>query len=364
MVPRPMPMGAISRRLLVWCGLVFLTSMVSANDVNSASDLLPCWFEMPVSDDSIGQIGLARNISSGSFSPSKLSASRAVASLCGYWGKVCDSEQISHALETETLFGQPIYFAYFESSGYLYTYVALSPSSEKQCPLSSCDIERCDPQWLCSATTVNENSVLGVSYRAATKVDQFSLAVSNALQQAEYMYGVKVEASKSLRYGQASGQTFLLKFEHSDVEFGGKETLPYVVGRQCQSGSTLFRRVQLLGLSVDRPLLPPGDLSWLENPKYLGLDGAVGIVENPLATGLLSDQIDLAVKRAAVELAFEKSSKTRDKSVTVVSHDGGIIQISRTDMSAVSSLQAKVMQFHFAKGSGSFLKVYVWLVLI
>ncbi|RUM92730.1 MAG: hypothetical protein DSZ28_09220 [Thiothrix sp.] len=152
------------------------------------------------------------------------------------------------------------------------------------------------------------------------------ISIKNALFQAEYLYGVKIVANKELSQAQTGGQQFSIKFENSDVDIGGEEKPNYFIANQCQKNGTLFSNVKIVGNLDKKSVVRVDDLAWFTNPKHFGDDGAVGVVDWLVASGLVSDQIKLAIKRASTELAFEKNSQISGRTTVKTSDDNGLVK--------------------------------------
>jgi|GEM_PF-2712069 len=345
-------------RSLIGGILLLPISLVSANEQ-------PCWLQKPVTADQHGQVGVARNLSAGADKPETLSRQRAVERLCQSLGKNCTQDQINSAVEAGQIDNQTLYFEDFAQAGSLFSYAALQPIPTNLCPLERCDLTACDPQWLCSPSTAKGVGVLGISYRSMSLSRQQDLATENALYQAQFLYGVDIRAAKQLRRSQSSaGRQSVLVQQN---EFGGKihPMPPYRVLAQCNSRGSLFQQVEIDHLkpsTLNNSAPPPP--TWLKSPKQPGFDGAVGAVERRVASGLLSDQLELAIERAAVELAFEQSSQVKASQIVVSSGAGGIISVSVTSEKTKVSLKARVADVHFEKSSRDELAAYVWLVKI
>jgi len=348
----------------VLCGLVVILTGCAVASETGFGENYPCWMNTLASGQYIGQIGVARNIGFGSFKPAELAKARAVGGLCDYLGKSCDDSVIKTALENETLDERSLYFAEHVYKGYVYGYASFSKINNKTCSPSRCSIAKCDPSWLCSPTENNQNGLLGVSYRATSLSAQMGKAIENALFQAEFLYGVTVAAQNNLTQSSFGTQNYFVNYQQSDIDLGTQEQLSYYVKHQCRFRSTLYRHVVLADNLPTRHSLNAGDTSWIQQPKYLGIDGAVGVVERPAASGLVSDQIKIAIKQAATELAFEKFSHISAESIIVTFGQGGVIEVSSTEQSTLSELKAQLVAIHFEQGSGSFLKVYTWIAMI
>jgi hypothetical protein len=325
----------------------------------------PCWLENPATSKSIGQTGVARNINpGGKTSPLDISMMRAVSGLCNYLGMECNDDTLREAVEKRAVFGKRLYFTSYTDSGYVYAYAGFHEPNRDMCAPSPCDIAKCEPRWLCTPGGGDKSGMLGISYRAMSLQEQYRLAVENALFQAEYLYGVNVTASKSHEQSMFSRENFTIHIQQGEVDLGERENVPFHVSSQCKNGGTLYRHVLLEGQISGKPPVAPADLKWLKNPKYKGLDGAVGSVENPVASGLVSDQIKLAIKRAAIQLAFEKNSLVSENAISITYGNGGLIQINEIREESRANLKARVVSIHFEPGSAGFLKVFVWIALL
>ncbi len=324
----------------------------------------PCWLESPVQKNLFGQVGIARNIHMGVYPPSKLSRLRAIADLCRANGEICDDKKLETALENQTLNNKALFFSDYEKQGYVYSLASYSAPSEDQCPALSCNITHCEPAWLCYPNIDQESAVLGISYLATSTYEKYNKAIDNALFQAEYLFGVNIAANKQLQQSRINGENFSILFESGDVNLGDKNVVPFHVAQQCQQGSSLYRHV-VLDHEFHNPLkLAADDIQWMTNPKYKGIDGAIGSVDHPAGSGLVSDQIKLAIKRAAIELAYEKSSNVSDETIAVTYNEGGLIQITQINENTETQLKAQVLKIHFEQGLGPFLKVIVWIGLV
>ncbi len=340
-----------------FCSITVLTSLVAFN----AQAEQPCWLETPVNGDAKGQVGVARDLWIGGPKPEQMSAQRAIARLCGMEGKVCENETLTDAYENKSLFGKPLHFDYYRHNGYVHSYASYGPADSKQCEPLACSISQCKPEWLCNATASEDNTVLGISYRAVTPDQQHKLSINNGLYQAEFLYGVDVWAKAQMLQGQVGTQAFTILTQEGNVDTGDKEILSHHVKQQCRSNDTLFSQIVFNGDAVVAQS-EHLDLSWMKNPKAHGLDGAVGSAEKPAASGLVSDQIKIAIERAAKTLAFEKKAIVKSDEIVVTNGKGGLINIRNLTQDTNVNLKARVQRFHFEETKGPFLKVYVWLV--
>ncbi|GAA3947505.1 hypothetical protein [Allohahella marinimesophila] len=312
----------------------------------------------------VGQIGIARNIHAGGTTPKALSEMRAISGLCNTLALACDDMLLKKALEEKQLAGRRLFFDTHISHGQVYAYAAFSPIDDNSCSAPACRIETCDPAWLCHGAVDNKPALLGISYRSMSAYRQTLNAMENALLQAEYMFGVDVDASTELHQGRIGQQNYLIYHQQGDVDTGAREVVPFHVAHQCEASDTLYQQIVL-----DLPLaseisLASDDLGWVRNPKHLGMDGAVGIIDKRAASGLVSDQIKLAIKQAAIQLAFEKSTDVSEDNLIVTSDNAGLIQITQISQQTTSTLKARVMRIRFDRPEGAALRVMAWLVII
>lgn len=358
-------MEASRRRTAGWAGRLasLLLPLLGFSDIGHAN-AVPCWMETMVTGNSVGQIGIARNLHAGGTTPKALSEMRAISGLCNTLAMTCDDKLLQSALDTRQLAGRPLYFDTHISNGQIYAYASFSPVSDTSCSASACRIDTCDPAWLCNGALDRKPALLGISYRSMSSYRQTLNAMENALLQAEYMFGVDVEASSELNQGRIGEQNYLIYHQEGDVDTGAREVVPFHVAHQCESRDTLYQQVVLdLPMNED-VLLSSTDLGWISNPKHLGMDGAVGIIDKRAASGLVSDQIKLAIKQAAIQLAFEKSADVSEGNLVVTSDNAGLIQITQINQQTASTLKARVMRIRFDQPAGAALRVMAWLVVI
>lgn len=325
---------------------------------------LPCWLQSPMMVSSQGQIGASRSIALGKLNGEQLSQFRALASLCISQGQLCDDDQLHEALESKLLFGQPVFFASHQIKGDIFGYAGFSKPNTGACEPISCNLNKCEPAWLCQPHEKGKVRLLGVSYRMPDENQQLLSAIDNALDQSEYLYGVDIAAQKKLTNAMFStGETMMLS-EKDQVNFGEENTTPYRLLQQCKVRGTLFTHVE-----IDHPSQPSDNKivspdQWMKTPKLNGIDGAVGVVERMVASGLLSDQIELAVRRGAVQLAFERGSHVKEDRVQLNKGSDGIMFVSYVSEQTEVEIKIKVMQIHFKQNKSDALKVYAWVAAI
>jgi hypothetical protein len=99
----------------------------------------------------------------------------------------------------------------------------------------------------------------------------------------------------------------------------------------------------------------------MTNPKYKGFDGAVGSAEKMVASGLFSDQIKLAIKRAIVQLALEKESNISEDLLNIDYESGGSIYVSSINNHARVDMKVKVLSLHITANESGVTQVYAWV---
>ena len=363
-----MPIRLHTRLLMLVLGTTCIVigcnaNLVAAQDTRATQ---PCWLENPMTKGKGGQIGIARSISATRQSPEEISRLRALTRLCASVGAQCDEDQLQSALSDKALMGRTLYFSSFKKKGYIYSYAGFDEPVSGLCAENMCSINQCSPAWLCTPSSGSQLGLVGVSYRSTSPERQYELASQNAFLQAEYLYGVNVKAEKTLQQALLNTGQYRNLSENSSLNSGERESIPYFIQNQCHSGGTLFVHMVLnapesvlaqAGIGVENP-------DWLQSPKINGVDGAVGSVERMTASGLLSDQIKLAIRRAMVQLAFEKFSKVSEKSLSIQRISGGQLRISHINEQTDVNLKAHVLKIHFEQQANGVIKVYAWVRLM
>jgi hypothetical protein len=233
------------------------------------------------------------------------------------------------------------------------------PDNSRLCPANSCDIENCNPGWLCKASSAGSNATLGVSYRTAIPAAQYQTALDNGLLQAKLIHGSRVSSELELRTSANDQLSQQIMYSSSRSKLlSNKGFEHYAVTDSCIFDETLALRVELLDIKADKLTVESAD--WLQQPKLNGREGAVGSVERPMASGLFSDQLKLAVKRALVQLAREIQIDVSEESLYIQS-DSGILTLSTTKETSHAVLKAQVLAFHFETVNNHQLTVHAWV---
>lgn len=367
-------MGNRQQQIVV-CLAVFASLFISAcipavkpNTPNSGLAQIPCWLEKPVTDSHIGQIGIARNINvDGSKNPELKSRLTAVENLVPYLGYPdTNGLQIDPGQDSVFIAGKEINFAKdFNKDGYVYSYAQLSgtPVSGNSCPTRQCDLANCEPKWLCNPHSNREAGLLGISYRTSSPESQYRKAVENALLQAEYILGIEVDAKQQLKTVATNREHISILKTQSNVTSGNNRHR-YLITDSCRNQGTLYLRMSMPDFVAKDFSSKEQAAKWIKNPKYQGYDGAVGSVERPMASGFFSDQLDLAIKRAAVQLAFEKNTHLKEELLNVEHSSGGTLFISTIDQSTSVAMKVRVLGLHFQPTDTDKVKVYTWIARV
>lgn len=355
-------------RVLFAC-LFLLTSACSnlnsaPNVITVEADTLPCWFENPVSEGRTGQIGLARNLYIGGKKPLVKSRERAYQKLATYLGISAKLPEMDVETQSVKLGSHTVYFTNdLELDGYVYSYAQLDNNNaiSTQCPRSACSLSQCSPAWLCTASTDKELAQLGVSYLTSDPGKQYDRATDNALKLAQYQFGSHVEAQKRLVSLSGGSAQYNALRQSNSVEQLGFQNIEHIATQSCKKNNTLFTRIAFPGLSPLANTLAPNDKSWMTNPKYKGFEGAVGSVEKKVSSGLFSDQVNLAIKRAIVALALEQHSELSEEQLLIQYQSGGDLWVSTIKENTNLVLKASVLSFHVVEGSDDSVAVHVWV---
>ena len=303
----------VKRTILIALILVFYPIILGAKDVKTGE--LPCWVYQPVVGARIGVVGLARDASASGAGGKLAAIMSALKSLGEYYKVKLDLAALTGEIkEGKDLFqigGQQFKLAgEISKKGTIYVYLIQGDKSPSVTELEAtcsreCEPKNCNPSWLCNPMTQDKAGFLGISGRATSKAAQYKMAMSNALSQTSYIYGVHVDVEEEFSTRVNSLGVYNFRFRDQRVTKNGSEklnSLRFLVTDSCVRGSELFLRVTTEDLKP-KPSLPPS--RWMENPNLGGLLGAVGSSER-VSSGSLSDQIKLAIEKAVGNLALSK----------------------------------------------------------
>ncbi|PHS18194.1 MAG: hypothetical protein COA86_08610 [Kangiella sp.] len=349
--------------LLASCKTVSSEKSSVKSDLTNAK---PCWFETPSDENRTGIIGAANGIFDGIKKPYIKSRKNAYLAFSNYLNINPDNEsEISENTTSIALGNHTIYFLdeyYKDSVVYSYAQLDNATFDKKLCKTSSCIIAKCSPTWLCELNNTPKVNVLGVSYLTYLPSKQQNVAIRNALVTAKYLYGVDVDAAISFYTAKSNNQQINILKEKSAINASADKEIPaYLVTNQCSSEGVLFARVRF---NIDNSVSQKFNDSspqWITNPKYNGIDGAVGNTDRRVVSGLFSGQIKLAIKRAIVQLALEQESNIKEEFLTIEYESGGSLIIRSIDESVQINLKVKVIGLHVTADEENELKVFAWV---
>ncbi len=325
----------------------------------------PCWIENPVAGGTTGQIGRALDLWTGGEQPVIKSKRRALGAFGQYFGMDHTDIELTRDTAFVVMGGKTVYLSPpYRRNGQLLTYASDHPVvTPELCPVSTCSISRCDPAWLCASSSEGELTQIGVSYLTANPTKQHEHAISNAQNIARLLYGTQVSASKSLKTVNTNTGTLTFMRSTDELNALSQENLPYLVTNSCRNGETLFTRVRFKSDGY-QPTFTGSPSLWLTNPKYQGIDGAVGSAEKRVASGLFSRQIDLAIRRAIIQLALEKESNLSEDLLNIEYGQGGTLMVSTIHEQTQVTLRAALVALHITGTDDDQPKVYAWVARI
>jgi len=301
------PQRQCSLRGVILCWLLLL-ALLLLPFVTAATPLQPCWLQRPSPPGVVGAIGVARTLSL-TLAPRHLARLRAIEQLAAGFDTALPIDQGVRAAVLNddrqlSLGGATIYLIdEWQQQGYLYAYAALQPIVPQRCPPPPpVDLAHCEPNWICAPVQSDGVGVVAVSDRVGTPDLQFRQALYNGIQLLAYRYGADVSGSERYLRHQGGLGGMRLRFVDHQVQQSG--TLPEQFRLQVRELRWLGDRLYLWLVSPDLP--PPAiavtDLTWRQQPNRDGVIGVIGSAGRSW-DGLISTQIDLAMRDALVALA-------------------------------------------------------------
>jgi hypothetical protein len=140
-----------------------------------APPLQPCWIDNPVTQSYAGQVGIAQSIDSMGRTSTLVSRQRALDAAAGALRHGGEIPQLAAGQASVRLGENTIALTdYVSTSGLSYSLASWhgEPDNRSQCTAVICQMESCNPEWLCEASTAFSNATLGLSYRTAKPSDQ------------------------------------------------------------------------------------------------------------------------------------------------------------------------------------------------
>ena len=292
----------------------------------NARETFPCWFYQPSPQGLIGSIGISRDISVN-HSPEYYAKKNALQGLCRYynWRGSLENNDMPSGIrkilkgkkDQITIQGNSVSIVdTHRSLGYIYAYAASGKGAIRNGTMAPCPDQnrvspgKCIPKWLCSPSRKGLGGVVGISFRASSPQRQYDLAFKNALSLLEYTYGIKVQGKDVIEQIKSSG-TGSIRIRQStlgvDKTAGDRERNIRIYVKELRHAK------DMLYLWLVSPELPSYEskegVTWLKNPGNQSFKGGVGSC-GLTASGLLSDQIDMAAKRGMKSLVRKYGDST------------------------------------------------------
>jgi hypothetical protein len=343
-----------------------LTGLLLLLTIPAGADL-PCWAYKPVHGKVVGAVGWARADTVAEEQAAQRARFRAAYQLAAYAG--ADKSALFRAAaltgsDTTTAFGDHRlgFPARHRGEARLYVYAVLDPGETRRIATDcrrQCQPAACEPQWLCRPMGSERAGFLGVSAGARTPYRQYRSAAANGEALLRLIYGVEVAAVSVYEQREAGGREQRRSAERAELAAGqrqGQGSARTLVAARCRHGQHEF--VHLLAPDL-KPLPGATREDWLSDPTLDGRPGAVGSARVPV-TGRISEQIELAIRKALIALAKAKNV-TITGTTTVAQDRGGRFVLQRVAEATEALVHGQVVGLQF-RGAGIERQVIVWLV--
>lgn len=330
----------------------------------------PCWLFRPVTERMVGAIGIAGAVSAISGNPIHKARLKAVLSLAAFHDLKPNIPELKKQIvndETSFNVGDKTIriIDHYHEDNMLFAYAAvrrLQPFDPEEISYGcnrTCMPQNCEPSWLCEPMDTQTTGFLGVSHRASRIDKQYQHAIVNGIQQVSFLYGVRIESwARFSTVKDALGVHRLNLHKSSIKQLGSRSAngLRFIMSDACYDKGKLYARITTPDLP---PLSSVSSEVWMENPSPGEFSGAVGSA-GAVASGLVSDQLALAIRRGIVNLAEANDIKISENMAIKKSTNGEYYYRDiRTDSDV--TLHARVMGVLF-KPARSGLDVFVWMV--
>lgn len=354
----------------------------------STSKTPPCWYYQPVTAEYRGAYGIAGPPVDGQRSSrirtAKQRAYRALANSVGLERAELEErdERIEADTETVPLRSREVRFidAWWDRGRYhedFYQYAVLdAPAGLRAGDLRrgcarTCQPKVCEPAWLCQAMGSEHAGFLGVSWEAMSRTDQQQAAIDNAIEQLQFLYGVRAQSDE--RYVSSStGLRLRIRSSRVEGRVGPGGEVSVLVTDACEQSRRLFVRVVAYSDAIPPLELPAAGqvTSGQPPPWYRRLEqsargesaSSTGHADL-VSTGRLSDQLQLAVKRAMIGLARIQGAKVRDETVVVSSRGSGRFILQDTRVQTDEIVSGRVAGIYIEPmETGDRLRAHVWVL--
>ena len=321
----------------------------------------PCWINHLDFNTNNNMIGIAKTFSASHLPPIHFAKLNAVNNWLLANGKQPASTSINlEKKDSYDVAGKTLYFIdQYQTKQAIYSLVSDADSKPTDsldealsCEIAHCDINNCQPEWLC-----NTNTLFSVSELTTHPNEQLVMVIKNAQ-----------ELASSLAQSKATGQVELLEIKnryeqgvHIQQTFNIENTVdhltPVSIKHMCFHKKRLITEVEFNHSLILK------DHDWLSDPNYGQTLGVISQAHGMAATGRLSDLIKIAVHRGLFELAKAKNIHITDEIEYKVSNTSGhysLVKISQQHTESVISAVIADMKMEFNTKLQP--QIYIWLL--
>jgi hypothetical protein len=340
--------------------------MVSITFSAFGYEQVPCWLNNSVSKSQIGFVGTANAISVKKNGSLIASRKRALLKLIEYYQYDFTIDDVKDFTNDFIALNDSIrvYFAssYVDSQVmYSYAYVIredrltvenVKIDVNKQCNISSCDFEKCEPAWLCGS---NNNSINSVSQITSNPAHQLQKTLENAQQLIQFLNKSHVDETSYKVKSTGENQNWQASNRRSNVDSLGAN-IPLLNTHSCIADNYLFARYSYES-EIEKPTKPFS--LWIKESNLGERNGVVGIFNGIMADGRFSSAIKFAIKDGLIELA-----KTKEISISneyKVTFKKGWYSLSKTTEVTSATVSARLMDLKVTY-KNSKLVIYAWLL--
>jgi hypothetical protein len=326
----------------------------------------PCWVNNPVINSQIGFIGTANAISIKKNGSLIASRKRSLLKLIEYYQYDFAINNVKDFTDDVIKLSDNVrvYFAppYIDSQVmYSYAYSIkddilavenIKIDTDKQCNISTCDFEKCEPAWLCES---NKNSINSVSQITSNPAHQLQKTHNNAQQLVQYLNKSHVDETSYKVKSTGKNQNWQASNRRSKVDSLGAN-IPLLNTHSCSADNYLFARYSFT--SEVEETTKPFSL-WIKESNLGERNGVVGMFRGIMADGRFSSAIKFAIKDGLIELA--KTKEINISNEYKVTFKKGWYSLSKTTEITSATVSAKLMDLKVTY-KNSQLVIYAWLL--
>ena len=358
---------------LVGCGSAEQHSGNGHESVSSnyEGEGVPCWLSNPVNSKGMGTIGISSRFGHGG--TYELSRKRAINGLLGYLGfsEIEDESELkgksSWEAGNETIHLAPTW----KHASYYYSYAYIGQDEDRswareECEPAECDMDACEPEWLCVPQTGDGKVRLRtISHISTGPAEQYRHLFDNAGELLRAVHGVGVEARRELfqkeRITQGSSEANEWFWESSQISFEKDSSEPkLLLEKTCMKGSSMYGLVRAEGVEgVNVDALESVSPDWHQDGYEMSGSETIGSFQGYLSINTISNMVDMAVQDGLVNLALEKRAQVSVDEV-IISNTAGVYSARVVTEGADIDVHAIVKDVIF-KGGGKNPNVLVLL---